>query len=242
MPINRHHPGCCGCTEIDIEADTCAYYRMDESSGDALDETVNGYDLTENGTVGTNSSGLINSARIADTSDFFERASAESCFCSQAGSTVWGWFNHNGADFPLSSGSDIIVQKVETGFSMEYNVFITRDAPFFPGSTGRGVVLGFESGGSVIFVLDTTDPNIASGNWIFVAIWRTGGTWFLRVNSTVVSISGGVSTCRSTEFRIGGNSIQDSDADFDEWGVVDRVLTTGELDFLYNNGTGVQLL
>lgn len=80
----------------------CVYYRMDGDSGDPEPDVVQGFDLANYGTMGSNT-GHVGGTPSARThiegnsvyGNYLHRANAEKIFAIQRGGTVAGWFRAN---------------------------------------------------------------------------------------------------------------------------------------------------
>lgn len=91
--------------------DAIAYYRADEASGNLIDASGNGRDLTEQGTVASDSGGIVNSARRFEettpaTTNYFTSSSAGFSFGSTP-FTITAWleltdWNPSPGDFTIA--------------------------------------------------------------------------------------------------------------------------------------------
>ena len=252
MP-QKHGPGggCCACS-------ICAYWPFDDyplfPTGPAADVSGSGFHLTEGASIPASASGLIGLNRTFDgVYDRLEHDST-SCFSLGLGHTVWGWVKYALTD--SSSPGHIIAGKA-LNFSVDREWFIVVDVSPTP-YNHEGQVFG-----SVLDVNNLTysTPSIHLGaagenvqnNWWFVALWADPLTLEvgIRVNNNTQTIvtsdtTGTAFQTTNDGFAIGGWHTTQSyltwkpmKGEVDEWGFANCVLTSDQLDDLYNGGAGV---
>jgi len=88
------------------------------------------------------------------------------------------------------------------------------------------------------------DVDLQTGDWIHIVATQTqAGTVTLYIDNTILGSIANVNTLGTNQtiggMNIGGNPIYGWAGKIDEVGVWDRVLTTGEIEQLYNEGNGI---
>ncbi len=212
-----------------------AYYKLDESSGNAADATGNGYTLTNTGTV-TFSTGLINNGSYNTTSSqYLGRSSA----------------------FGLTSSSNFSISlwiKLTSDNTADRDIF-NFDVTGASGSTIRGVYeynsgtrrLRFYRASNTNTFLDI-NGNIGTNAWYHLVFTYNGGTGAMALyknNAAAVTgtNSGTTNNANSSQFNI-MSTVQYSfnaplNGGMDEVGIWNAVLTSGEVSELYNGGAGL---
>lgn len=229
---------------VPLSNSACAYYRLDESSGNAVDQTTNHFNLTEHGTVGT-TTGLIGNARTFNGVDQYFTHAAEDCFSVQQGGAVWGWFR---TSTPQSS---VLVAKASAISVPEEWRMYTLQA-----STRFALTIRISPSSQAVSILSF--PNEFDGNWHFTAwsydpVLKTSsqlldGTYynFSVANQQYVppdpTVDLGMASFNDGGTTGTGTAVGPFDGDLDQWGFSCRALTEDELRYLYNNGNGRQLL
>ena len=217
-----------------------AYYKLDETSGNATDSTANAYTLTDRNTVGTGT-GKINSGRV------FVRASSEALSRSDNANLSAG-----NVDFAIQAwvkltskaGNMLFVGKWNyVGSSREYDLGYDSAADRFIFK----ISIDGASGGSVITATANAFGAPSTGVYYHLMAWHdaTANTLNIVVNNGTVnstSHSTGVFD-GSSDFTIGGmyQSADDyADAAIDEVGFWrGRFPTSTERTSLYNGGSGL---
>jgi hypothetical protein len=211
-----------------------AYYKLDEASGNALDSTPNGYDLTENGTVAS-VAGKVGNARDfeADSNNFFSRADNADLSTGDVDFTIAAWVKIE------SKGAHRFIVSKEDGSNGEYRLsYNSGDDTFTFSAYGAS---GFGSGNGVNAA---TLGSPSTAVWYYIIAWHdsAANTLNISVNDGAVdsiSFSGGVYDGAGV-FRIGGNAFsQYFDGVIDEVGFWKRKLTEEERTALYNSGNGL---
>ena len=218
-----------------------AYWKFDESSGNAADAHTGGHTLTNNGTIPYVAAKLNNGADLeaTDAADFFEKAD-HADFDITTNLSISCWINIESAIG--AGGYRILADKFEdTGSQKSYALFLTNN-----GGTLQVIFTKTTDGAT------RTDMVV---NWAF-----STATWY-----HLVSVYD--DTAKTTEFFVDGSSIGTSSAvaasgiysgtatfrvgnghaDFfgsgwwdgiiDEYGIWAKKLTSAEVTSLYNGGT-----
>jgi hypothetical protein len=213
-----------------------AYWKLDESSGDAADATGNGYTLTNESGV-SYSTGLINNAADFGSSNSNMRLHIGSIMGATTSEpvTISGWVNLNA---PVSGPTYMLLEKsfaspasVVYAIGYQYNggsprLFFSRDQQ------------GVQSNDAFYSI------TLATSTWYHVALSYDGSTVTGYVNgqsvATVASSGDGNSTQYSDEFDIGAadGPAQFSSAKIDEVGTWNQTLSDSQVAALYNGGAG----
>jgi len=210
-----------------------SYWKLDESSGDAID-SVGSNTLTDNNTVGS-AVGKIGNARDfeADNSEFFKIADNASLSTGDIDFTLAGWVR-------LESKTDFrcMIRKQAAVGECEYGIIYS--------TIGDRFEFDYSSDG-VAFLSEPADnlgsPSVAT--WYYIVAWHdaVANTVNIQVNNGTVdsaSFSSGVRDGTGS-FAIGtAGDITTAlwDGLIDEVGFWKRVLTAQERTDLYNNGNG----
>lgn len=222
------------------------YWKLDESSGNAVDATGNGYTLTNTGTT-TYASGLLNNSADFGSANTTKMLSVASNLGINGGTvTLSGWVNVNTA---LSGGTNaqyslLTLQSMQSGTTntiyqivYEYNSGSPRlqFGRRTPGAAGND---------SQAFYGVTLTP----GTWYHVTLTYDGSTLRGYLNGSQVtstSASGNGSINLSNCFQLGSrgdnctvNSANTASVKMDEVGVWNRALSGQEVSALYNSGAG----
>jgi hypothetical protein len=156
-----------------------AYYKFDEGSGDALDSSGFGRDLTENGTVANLSPGMLETARYHDSSDDTDYLSVASADWNTFGAgdftiSLWAKLQESDGetqDQVLVAKCDSIdgaswVVELDKGLSYDYSyalwLSVSEDG-------------GFGSLLTPVVSLPLTEP-LDSDKWYFICVRRSGNT------------------------------------------------------------------
>lgn len=257
----------------DVANSICAYYKLDEPSGDVLDSSINGYNLSplDPNYPPTSVGGLICKARMfynnlcaVALSDLTPNSVGRgNCLSLSNGSTAWGWFKYT-PDSPSQNETVILVQAANGNAS--WNLYFDTK-----GNNAADFWLIVNSSCSVtssslfLYTPDnlyggpipptatcrvnyTTATSFDLTRWHFIAASANPltGIMTLRVdNETYTYNTGATFTPPDASmyghfFMLGDNNATPGTADLvmDEWGIVGRVLSSTDLDFLYNNGAG----
>lgn len=198
-----------------------AYYKLDESSGNAADATGNGFTLTNNNTV-SYATGLINNGADLGTSNTNKTlATSTSLGITTGDFTVSFWYKNDGTDREFDGQVSI-----GTG---SYSMI------FFRNGTNNRWFLATSGGGNTLIT-----ESITNSTWYFLTMVKSGGTVTVYVNATSKGSTSTLGSSAGVHFTVGGfpdygwygtNKI-------DEVGVWSRALSGAEITSLYNGGSG----
>ncbi len=210
-----------------------SYWKLDESSGNALDAHGSN-DLTEtSGTIGTGT-GKINGARDFEAGDteYFNIASNSSLQIGNIAASWSVWVNGE-----TLTGNPIIFRKGGAGTTAGLEYVLYRDS---------GVAqfrFQVSDGSATTAVADNNAP--VAGNWYFIivdhdpvgdviGIQVNNGTRLTAAHSTGIQAAAG-------DFNVGASPVQALywDGLIDELGFWKRALTTDERTRLYNSNNGL---
>ena len=210
-----------------------AYYKLDETSGGAIDASGNGKTLSNFGDFIGTSTGVINSARDFDGvsgTTLIRNANTTDFFCGANPFSFSFWVKFD--TFP--SFNDVgLCNRYEPYGRREYIVFLNK-------ATNK-----------ITFVIDASDgvhaaavawgTPVSTGTWYHVAGGWDGAQINLSVNAGPF-----VTAAYSTPMTNGGDNFklgyeaQSLDGKMDEFGFwIARCLTQTEVGQLYNNGAGL---
>lgn len=213
-----------------------SYWKFDEASGNALDANSTN-DLTENGTVGTDASGIINSARDSfSASNYFSHANSSDFQIGGGTSFSWsGWFKQDG-----SGGSNQVVFCKRTtngvGASLVYMLRIDSGVPIF--YWGVGSTFNSVSWGSTV----------STGSWHFFTLGHDDGG-----SSAWISVDGGTRQTAGTSgsitwddaaetnpFQVGASSdgSEPFSGSIDELAFWKKAITASDDTTLFGGGSG----
>lgn len=209
----------------DLTTGLKAYYKLNESSGNAYD-AIGSYPLTNSNTVGYTTGKIDNCADFGSTDSHnktLNRSDGLGVDLSKAMSFSL-WINLNAS----VGGTRRIVQwESTTGTSR--TVLLTYD--------GTNLALGYGGGGTDISVAQT----LTVGTWYHItATCSATGVTTLYVNGVSVG-TGVIGTNTGGNFLYIGaanSSIIGIPAKIDELGFWSRTLTSAEVSDLYNSGSG----
>lgn len=218
---------------------TQAYYKLDESSGNAADATGNGYTLTNNGTT-TYTTGKINNGGDFGASNSTKSFSIDSAtplgLTTTDLSTAFSvacWLNQTtsvATVYPLT-----ILCKNGTARNTFGLVVNTNSLEFF---VYDGTYSQYSTGSSC-----------SNGTWVHFAVTYDGTNFRCYVNgSLVLTQSRAMSTfvdATSGGFGLGAFRSNSSSSAYwsgliDEVGVWKSTLSGSDISSLYNGGTGIQ--
>ncbi len=223
---------------MSLASNTAAYWKLDESSGDATDATGNGYTLTNNNTS-TYVAGKINNGISGNgTNQCLTRDgnTPGGITYSQFG-TAWSmscWVK------PNSSSADLIFlgMQVQSGSSQRRNLYLVCDANVMK-------VKVFDGSSNTY----TTGQTISNGTFYFVALTYDGTDIKVYLDNSLV-LTQAKSFSFQGDAQAGGFGIlceRQNNGSFNHFnGVVDEVgtynvaLSASEVSQLYNGGVGIQ--
>ena len=208
-----------------------AYWKFDESSGNASDATGNGYTLTNNNTVGFAAGKIGNCADFGttNTTKYFSNTNVKnpSTYNTGLSFSFWVYFN--------------------TIPSSDFDVFTTQDTSW-SGCFIRvhsAVSTDFRFGNGITSDGGTTNvtTSFSSGTWYHIVMTHsaTANTYYINGSQVAqrtsnVTLSGG-----GTGLSIGTNYalVNYASTRHDETGVWTRELSSAEVTQLYNGGNGL---
>lgn len=211
-----------------------AYYKLDESSGDAADSSGGGFTLTNVGTCGF-AAGLINNAADGGSANTTKRFEIANNLGITGGDiTISAWINITTA--PASGALQRIFQQNDSTNDIEYYAIYKNN--------GGTLQLFFER--ALNGVADnsfTSNQDLGTGTWKHIVLTYDGTQveGFLNATSLGTVASVGVGVGDTDNFAIMGavGGTQNLKGLEDEVGVWSRELTGAEITSLYNAGAGL---
>lgn len=201
-----------------------AYYKLDESSGNAADSV--GSNTLTNSSV-TYASAKINNGAVFNGSAKYD--SVTGTFPASGNFSMSFWYYGNAAS-GLIAGDWTIAKR---------NIFVNM--------TSNSIALYRGDGGTNQSAAPTTSTTIANNTWTHVVFTQSGttGTVYLNGVSNATSnltYTGGASTTNTVNFGYYNNGAPSAyiTATLDEIGIWSRELTSTEVTSLYNSGAGLQ--
>ena len=215
-----------------------AYYKMDEASGNAIDASVNGRNLTQGQPVGS-TTGLINTSRSFPASPsccpafFGSSATLFSPGANHFFTTFW----IKAATLTQASTDSGLIGKMLSGGDAEWLVYYRNDT--------KKIRLATSLDGSLtLTVVESTTALANTTTWYFIAAGWDGTNIKISVNGgayTTASFAGPVFSGNGINFSIGSEGGSNYwNGNVDEAAVwIGRDLTISEVQQLYNNGAGL---
>jgi hypothetical protein len=216
---------------LNLKTGLVAYYNFNEASGQRNDSHSNGYHLTDNNTVGSNT-GVGGTGTAAD----FVAANSE-------------WLS--GPAVPLSAPFEICGWAYNNADPNSERMFFEW-APGNPSplsatlSTAGRVGSRFvdaDSNAQALGGAAATDMTAAT--WYFVRLWHTGSAMFVSLNNgTSITLADDFHALTTETITFGRRDVATDtfyDGRLQAWGVWSRNLTAAERDFLHNGGAAVRL-
>ncbi|TXG77192.1 LamG domain-containing protein [Candidatus Dojkabacteria bacterium] len=199
-----------------------AYWKFDESSGNATDSSGNSETLTNIGTM-TFVSGKINNG-IQSASGKNMQKTADNIGLSSGGDYSWSfWVN-----FSAFTSGYVFRHRTASGANRDNLVYVS----------GSGEVRMYASGNEI------TDSGLSTSTWYHFVVTKTGTTFELFTNTVSQgTTTQGTSGAALNQISIGGDidgSTSLLTGVIDEFGVWDRALSSAEISELYNGGSGNQ--
>lgn len=211
-----------------------AYYKLDESSGNASD-SINGKTLTANGTV-TYGAAKINNGASATWNDtnYLTNSSLLASNLGTGDITMACWFKKS-TPSTQDYTPTIMSLGVNSGAS-NYRIYLVTEK-----TTGYAILASYDGTGTNV----SSTVNIANNSYHYVVGTRSGTTMKIYVDGTeVASATGTARNITGNSLKIGtvGGGIYDvlGDATIDEVGIWNRALSSTEVTALYNSGNGSQ--
>ena len=195
-----------------------AYYKLDESSGNALDATGNGHTLT-NGGVTCNVTAVINTG-----------------FSGAGGGGKW----IQGAYKTSNVGSSISVS-----FWVKYTDSNTQYV-LQTDSGGYGFGIGLQSNTVHVYCGKdwNTGVSVSNGTWTFIVVTFSGGNVSVYKNNAAAVTNGSNTIPDGNNWTFENHSSSGQNyylnGTLDEIGVWSRAISSGEVTSLYNSGSGLQ--
>lgn len=206
-----------------------AYWSLDDESGDFIDATGNGFDLTRNNGVTTTTGKVGGGAEFESASSQYLEGSASNTLSASTGLSVGGWFRNN-----TDIGQVVFMSKWATsGDNGEWLIYGSSNTFHFALSTD----------GTYNATYDIFDDTFDDGSWHFVVGTWNGSTMTLYVDGVSIDTQaiGTVKNDGTAPIQMGydpfGSGVE-ADATMDELFVYNRALTAGEVTAMYNGGSG----
>lgn len=214
-----------------------AYWKLNETSGTRMDETSNNNDLTDNNTV------LYGTGKLDNAADF-ESTNSEYLSIADASQTGLDMANDMSFSFwvNLETATDgtpraLFAKTGTAGYYCQHYIW-----------TSKKIVFTWSDGGGSNQATCATDLGTGAWHHVVITVSRAaGGSGILFYIDGSSVTAGDVSGSRTGDgsntdpFIIGANNgpSQYFDGMIDEFGVWNRVLTSGEVTTLYNGGAGL---
>ena len=219
-----------------LNTDLLVYWKLNETSGTNIEDSIDNYDLTTNSsnwTAGRIDNGLeFNSTGYRAWNDTFLDA-------NQTDLSFSFWFK-----VPIDFNNTAPVDMSLFDKSDQFNVNHIRAILESGAGALRINIIGENQGGGTN--LDSNYTNLVAGTWYHVAIvWDGGSNVSLYVNgqhNETADYTGKLNTTTlDYDFAIGGSfrSGNEFNGTIDEFGVWNRTLTASEISDLYNGGSGI---
>lgn len=223
-----------------------AYWKMDESSGNAADSSGSGFNLTNNNSI-VFDAGLINNGADTGTnltSQYFSIANNLGIAGTAVTISLWIKLNTE-----IPSGQYRLACQYESSSQTQYRIQYefnagTRRIGFVRGTSGtsddiayKTVTLGTSNFVHVVLVYDSTNVfgyinNVASGTTASSGTGSSSTANFFGMLSNFNESTGATANDGVNQFFV--------PAHLDEVGIWSRSLSSTEVGQLYNSGVGLQ--
>lgn len=210
-----------------------AYYKLDESSGNASD-SINGKTLTASGTI-TYGTGKINNGASAtwNSTNFLSNSAILPTNIGSGDITLSCWFKKNGASIVDSTPTIINFGTITTNG----RIYLVATK-----TNGHASFYSYSSPNSTN--VDST-TNICDNSWHLIVGTRSGTTMTIYVDgSQVAQNTGTIRAINESQLHIGTITNVSYDnlgtASIDEVAIFSRALSSTEVTALYNSGGGNQ--
>lgn len=209
---------------------TQAYWKMDESSGDAADATGNGN--TAVSTSVTYSAGKINNGANYNGSAF-HTVTDNSTIEPVNAISIAAWVKISS----LSSYQMLLAKGESAGDTQSYEIRTFA-------ATSQIEVQMRAGGGAYIQYRTTTA--IGTGSWVHVVATRNGTTNKIYINGVSDTLAANTTNAGNIDYSTGNlwlgqrNGGLRFNGSLDEIGLWNRELSAAEVAELYNGGTGIQ--
>lgn len=206
-----------------------AYWKLDESSGNAVDSHSNGLTLTNTGTLGYAAAKINNGISNDASAKYLVRADEALLRCGGSSFTFAAWFYANAGTNMQILSKDGSVAGANRAYTMDQTAGATPGIRFYINGT------------SIV------SRTAAAGAWHLVVGWWDATTQKNSIqvdNGTVATLAGTVTPTDGTaSFRIGAREYSGFEGYLnglvDEVGFWKRVLLEDERTRLYNSGNGL---
>lgn len=209
---------------LEFVSNLMAYYKMDEGSGTAVNDVVNGYNGTTNG--GWTTSGLINNATTYDGSQVANISGVLNFGTNNATISLWVYFTD------VTSFGDLISKRQgAAGGEDGYRILLDSATDIKYGLSGLPKTASL--------------PAFTNNHWYHFVMRRNADNVSLWVNGTQYDSFNGTLTGGDPDqdnnfnVTIGGWSAGNIKGRIDEVGLWNRSLSDSEISQLYNSGLGV---
>jgi len=207
-----------------------AYWELNEESGTRVDSHAS-LDLTDNNTVLYSASGVQGNAADFElsNSEYLSRASEAALQTGDIDFTLGAWVK------PESIGSIM-------GIITKWNASPNRDYGLSLNADGTVRFFTFDAGDAWLY-MDST-ATLSAGTWYFITGWHSTATnkVYIKINdaSPEEKAVGTPRASTAAEFRVGSSNVGPYHFDglLDEAFFYKKVLSSAELTWLYNSGSG----
>lgn len=215
-----------------------SYWSLDEASGTRVDSHGSN-NLTDNNTVGSTTGVVSNAASfVAANSEYLSHASNTDLQTGDIDFTLAAWAKLN-----TKGAYETVVSKDQYDTSREYLVYYD-----FPADRFALLVSSGGSSASQTTLLAQSFGSVPTGTWCFIVICHDSINNALKIcvnDGTVDSAAWTTGVYSgSAPFQIGASDdfgtpgSNPLNGEVDEVGFWKRVLTAGEITWLYNSGSG----
>jgi len=204
------------------------HYKLNEATGNALDSSGNSNDLTENGTVPSQTGKITNARGVFASGNYFQRTSITG-FDNTQSFSITGWL------YAVSVAAGDKYAIVAEGTSGTFQLFIDYNDPNLIFKVGKNGV-----------AVDTASVagNFSAGNWYWFSCTYNGSTGAMEVDVNNSGSPGtgtyeqGVTATFPTIVFAAYNTL--TTYYLDDVRIYTDVLTSDEMDFIYNSGNGTE--
>jgi Concanavalin A-like lectin/glucanases superfamily len=201
-----------------------AYYSFNNTANLGADSSGNGYQLSTNATVNDATGINGNAVTISSNNHLYVADNALFRIDGSTSYTIAGWFA-----FPTSAPAISIIVKSSANYELDWS-----------SSSNVTFTVYKTTGGSYSAAVPVT-----STNWVFIAAWYNlaSGTVNISINNgtpstTVFSGTPGTSSSNADLDFDGSPASPSVQYGFDEVAFWNRLLSSAELNYLYNSGAG----
>lgn len=210
------------------------YWKLNETSGTRVDAHSNGYDLTDNNTVGYATGVIGNAANfVSANSEYLSRSYSGMVPTTNATLSFWLKHNDGGGNMGIAELGLFGTDPVQPWFVQ------CRNGEIWAWIDGQNFNYGY-----------TTDAALSSSSFYHVVVRYDGGgsgdsgRLKISINDTnkTLSFNGTIPASMSAMSQgafVIGRGLWYANGDVDEFGYWDRTLTNQEVTDLYNGGAGL---